>query len=79
MLRDDGAKWIYVNFLTAVEELNMEWAWNGHSGYFFCFVHRTSDDERRSIAAQCGMDMSDSLCLMSARMGCHAKNGLELL
>lgn len=26
MLRDDGTKWIYVNFLTAVEEVNMEWA-----------------------------------------------------
>lgn len=24
MLVDDGAKWIYVNFLTAVEEVNME-------------------------------------------------------
>ena len=26
MLGDDEAKWIYVNFLTAVEEVNMEWA-----------------------------------------------------
>lgn len=26
MLGDDEAKWIYVNSLTAVEELNMEWA-----------------------------------------------------
>ena len=38
MLRDTGAKWIYVNFLTAVE-VNMEWAWKivGHPGYYIEF------------------------------------------